>query len=171
MPCHLAVNHTIAERCKIDLVHLYCVKSSRITQRPDRGVPSATDPLRLRHQASPGADLRSTRCPAPLLQARAPAQAHTARDSSRSDPPVRPGTGALSSYALIFGVSSIHPSPLLRLCTAFSVGALSIPTLIEINGYSYNGRIMRVSEFRHVEDEEVVRLLKKAPEAGSLSAP
>ena len=62
-------------------------------------------------------------------------------------------------------------SPLLRLCTAFSVGALSIPTLIEINGYSYNGRIMRVSEFRHVEDEEIVRLLKKAPEAGSLSAP
>ena len=43
--------------------------------------------------------------------------------------------------------------------------------LIEINGYSYNGRIMRVSEFRHVEDEEVVRLLTKAPEAGSLSAP
>ena len=29
-----------------------------------------------------------------------------------------------------------------------------IATLIEINGYSYNWRIMRVSEFRHVEDEE-----------------
>ena len=28
---------------------------------------------------------------------------------------------------------------------AFSVGTLSIPTLIEINGYSYNWRIMRKS--------------------------
>lgn len=61
-------------------------------------------------------------------------------------------------------------SPLPRLCVVFRVGALSILTLIEINGYSYNWRIMRVSEFRHVEDEDVVRLLTKAPQAGSLSA-
>ena len=61
--------------------------------------------------------------------------------------------------------------PLLRLCTVFNVGALSIRTLIQINDYSYNWRIRRVSEFRHVEDEEVLRLLTKAPQAGSLSAP